>query len=161
VSVSLDDLAIARLRQFFRDRAPVSLGDTALIAGVAPAWILGEIERPEQVIAGGFIPWSEVVSIIQRTWTPADLDAALGGVKGFPKLLHVSLVQWRLPAYLLVALEHIVAGMRGDSPENETLTVEAYVARQLDLLLDMDIVKRLNNDSAFREAFEFPEPEES
>ncbi|HEX3067326.1 MAG TPA: hypothetical protein VHX14_02040 [Thermoanaerobaculia bacterium] len=61
----------------------------------------------------------------------------------------------------MIALEHTVAHLRGDSPENETLTVETYVARQLDLLLDMDIVKRLNNDPAFREAFEFPEPEES
>ncbi len=161
MGVPLDDLAIARVRRFFAGRSPVNLTDAASIARADPAWILGEIENPEQVVAGGLIPWSDVVSIIQRTWTPADLDAALGAIEGFPKLLRVSLVQWRLPAYLLIALEHTVAALRGDSPENDMLTVETYVARQLDLFLDMDMVKRLSSNSAFREAFEFPDHEES
>ncbi|MEA2239959.1 MAG: hypothetical protein QOC81_4683 [Thermoanaerobaculia bacterium] len=156
----VDDLAIARVRRFFIDRLPVSLADAAAITRSHTAWVLAEIENPERVVAGGLIPWSEVAAIVQRTWTPADLDAAAGTTAGFPALLRVSLVQWRLPAYLLIALERIVAETRGDSPEGDTLTVEAYVARQLDLLLDMDLAEGLCSDSAFREAFEFPDREE-
>jgi hypothetical protein len=161
VSVPFDDLAVARVRRFFCDRVPVSLSDAASIARADPAWVLAQIDSPERGFAGDAIPWPEVAAIVQRTWTPADLDAAVGTIEGFPKLLRVSLVHWRLPAYLLIALEHIVAALRGDSPENDTLTVESYVARQLDLLLDMDMVKRLSSDAAFREAFEFPDHEES
>ena len=161
MSVPLDDLALARVRKFFSDRVSVSLRDAAMIARSDPAWVLAQIENPERATAGDTIPWPEVAAIVQRTWTSADLDAAVGTIEGFPRLLRVSLVQWRLPAYLLIALEHVVAEMRGDSPENETLTVETYVARQLDLLLDMDMLKRLSSDAAFREAFEFPDREES
>ena len=160
MSAPLDDLAIARVRRFFIDRLPVSLADAAAIACADPAWVLAEIENPEGAVAGDLIPWSEVAAIVQRTWTPADLDAAVGTMTGFPALLRVSLVQWRIPAYLLIALDRIVAETRGDSPEGDTLTVEAYVARQLDLFLDMDLAARLCGDPAFRQAFEFPDHEE-
>ncbi len=156
----LDDLAVARVRQFFRERLPVSFRDAALIVRADPSWLLTQIENPERAVAGDPIPWTEVAALVQRTWTPADLDAAVGTIEGFPKLLRVSLVHWRIPAYLLIALEHIVAGMRADSPESATLTVESYVARLLDLFMDMDRVQRLCSDPAFREAFEFPDREE-
>jgi hypothetical protein len=155
----VDDLSIARVRRFFSDRLPVSLADAALIARCDPASVLAEIENPERAIAGDLIPWADVAAIVQRTWTPADLDAAAGTMAGFPVLLRVSLVQWRIPAYLLIALERIVAERRANSPEGGTLTVEAYVARQLDLFLDMDIAEELCRDPAFREAFEFPDDE--
>jgi hypothetical protein len=161
VSVSLDDLVLARVRQFFRDRVPVSLRDAAMITRSDAAWVLAQIENPERAAAGDAIPWPEVVAIVQRTWTPADLDAAAGTIDGFPTLLRMSLVHWRLPAYLVIALEHIVVEMRADSPEGETLTVESYVARLLDLFMDMDRVQRLCSDPAFRDAFEFPDREES
>ena len=161
MSVSLDDLVLARVRQFFRDRAPVSLANAAMIARSDPAWVLTQIENPERASAGDAIPWPEVAAIVQRTWTPADLDAAVGTVEGFPTLLRMSLVHWRLPAYLAIALERIVVEMRADSPEGETLTVESYVARLLDLFMDMDRVQGLCSDPAFREAFEFPDREES
>jgi hypothetical protein len=132
-----------------------------MIARSDPAWLLAQIENPERAVAGDAIPWPEVAAIIQRTWTPADLDAAVGTIEGFPTLLRVSLVQWRLPAYLVIALEHIVAGVRADSPEGEALTVEAYVARLLDFFMDMDRAQQLCSDPAFREAFEFPDREES
>ncbi len=157
----LDDLAVARVRQFFRDRAPVSLLDATMIVRSDPAWVLTQIENPERAAAGHAIPWPEVAAIVQRTWTPADLDAAVGEIEGFPKLLRVSVVHWRLPAYLVIALEQIVVEIRADSPEGETLTVESYVARLLDLFVDMDRVQGLCSDPAFREAFEFPDREES
>jgi len=132
-----------------------------MIARSDPAWVLTQIENRERVAAGDEIPWAEVAAIVQQTWTPADLDAAVGTVEGFPTLLRMSLVHWRLPAYLVIALEHIVVEMREDSPEGETLTVESYVARLLDLFMDMDRVQRLCSDPVFREAFEFPDREES
>ena len=160
MSVSLDDPAVARVRQFFRERVPVSLRDAAHITRSDPAWLLAQIENPERAVAGDPIPWPEVAAIVQRTWTPADLDAAVGVIEGFPKLLRMSLVHWRLPAYLVIALEHIVVEMRTDSPEGATLTVESYVARLLDLFMDMDRVQGLCSDPAFREAFEFPDRDE-
>jgi hypothetical protein len=161
VSVTVSELAIARVRRFFRDRLPVSLADAAAIACSDTQSVLAEIENPQRAVAGDLIPWSEVAAAVQRTWTPADLDAAVRGMANFPALLRVSVVQWRIPAYLLIALERLVAEARGDSPEGESLTVEAYVARQLDLFLDIDMAKRLCRDPAFREAFEFPDREES
>jgi hypothetical protein len=95
--------------------------------------------------------------LVRETLTPAELEELAGGTPAFPKLLRVSSVTWRLPAYLLIALEHLVAGERAADPMSPRLTVEAYVARHLELTLDPEVLARLCVEPAFRAAFRFPE----
>jgi hypothetical protein len=101
-----------------------------------------------------------MASLVRETFTPVELDAVADDVPGFPKLLRVSPVKWRLPAYLLIALDDAVAAERTLDPAASRLTVEALVARHLFTSLDSVIFDRLSNDPAFREAMDFPEEDE-
>ncbi|HSY51299.1 MAG TPA: hypothetical protein VLC46_21020 [Thermoanaerobaculia bacterium] len=148
----------ARLRRFFDDRREVSLREAAALLGRDPAWVIAQLDEvavphPEQGIQ-----WGEMAVLVRETLTPAELEALAGGSPGFPALLRVSSVTWRLPAYLLIALEHLVAGERAADPTTASrLTVEAYVARHLELTLDPEVLERLCAEPAFRAAFRFPE----
>jgi hypothetical protein len=106
------------------------------------------------------IPWVEVASLAREILTPAELEVIAGGTSVFPDLLGLSPVEWRLPAYLLIALEHAVVEERARDPEASRLTIEAFVARHLDLTLDPDIFIRLSSEPPFRKAFRFPDEDE-
>jgi hypothetical protein len=150
----------ARLRRFFSNCNPVSLPEAAALFGCDPGWLIAQLDpiavpHPEEGI-----PWAEMAVLVREIFTLAELDAVAGTMPGFPSLLRVSSVEWRLPTYLLIALEHLVADERAASAEASRLTVEAYVARQLSDLLDMDVFDRLSLDPAFRAARHFPEEDE-
>jgi len=147
----------ARLRRFFNDRSEVSIREAVALLGRDPAWIIAQLDQiavphPEQGI-----PWGEIAALVRETLTPEELEAAAGSAPAFPALLRVSSVEWKLPAYLLIAIEHLVANERAVNPLASRLTVEAYVARHLDLTLDSETLSRLSIESAFREAFHFPD----
>ena len=95
--------------------------------------------------------------LVLQVWTPAELDAAAGTAPEFPRLLRVAPVHWRIPAYLIAALEHLVASARASDPDAAGLTVEAYAARQLDLMLDPDDAKQWCAEPELREALRLPE----
>jgi len=147
----------SRLRRFFADRRPISLRDAGALLGldrsaIAESLDLVAVPEPERGI-----PWTEAAALVCQTLTPAELDALLGRTSAFPALLRVSRVEWRIPMYLMVALEHLVADERSTNPAARRLTVEACVARRLDLTLDSDLLARLCLEPAFRNAFHFPE----
>jgi hypothetical protein len=147
----------ARLRRFFRDRSQVSIREAVALLGRDPAWIIAQLDQIAVPHPEHGIPWVEIAALLRETLTPAELESAAGSAPAFPALLRVSSVVWRLPAYLLIALEHLVANERAVNPLASGLTVEAYVARQLNLMLDSEIFHRLSIEPAFREAFRFPD----
>ena len=147
----------AHLRAFFSHREPVSLADAEALLGRDRDWIASQIENPQAPEAGYRIPWQEVAMLVLQVWTPAELDASAGDAPGFPGLLRVSSVDWHIPLYLIKALEHLVMPARASRRDEAGPTVEAYVARLLDLMLDPDVAKQLCADREFREAFLFPE----
>ena len=147
----------AHLRRFFDDPRPVSVGEAAALFGCDSDGILAQLDEVAVPHPEDGIPWVEFAALVRQRLTPAELDTVAGGTPSFPALLRVSSVEWRLPAYLLVALEHLVAEERVLNPRASRLTVEAYVARHLDLMLEHDVFERLCVEPAFREAFHFPE----
>ena len=149
-----------RLRRFFDDRSHVSIREAVALLGCDPSWIIAQLDRIAVPDPENGIPWVELAALARETLTPAELDAVAGGAPAFPALLRVSSVEWRLPAYLLIALEHLVAKERALNPAAARLTVEAYVARHLDLMLDPEIFEHLCIEPAFRDAFHFPEEDE-
>jgi hypothetical protein len=150
----------ARLRRFFNDRSPVSLREAAALFGSDAAWIIAQLDDVAVPHPESGIPWSEIALLARETFTPVELDAVANSVPDFPPLLRVRSVKWRLPAYLLIALEDAVAAERALDPAASRLTVEAFVARHLSLTLDSEIFDRLCNDPAFDKAMNFPEEDE-
>jgi hypothetical protein len=146
----------ARLRRFFNDRSEVSIREAAALFGRDPAWIIAQLDQIAVPHPERGIPWGEIAVLVRETLTPVELGALAGSAPAFPALLRVSTVAWRLPAYLLIALEHLVASERAADPMS-SLTVEAYVARHLELTLDPEVLARLCIEPAFRAAFRFPE----
>jgi hypothetical protein len=151
----------ARLRRFFNDRSGVSLREASALLGRGQAGIIAQLDPIAVPHPERGIPWGEMAVLVRETLTPAELEALAGSSPAFPALLRVSSVAWRIPAYLLIALEHLVAAERAAdplaSPTSSRLTVEAYVARHLELTLDAEVLARLCVEPAFREAFRFPE----
>jgi hypothetical protein len=135
----------------------VSLREAAALLGRDPAWIIAQLDPIAVPHPERGIPWGEMAVLVRETLTPVELGALAGSTPAFPALLRVSPVAWRLPAYLLIALEHLVAGERAADPMSSRLTVEAYVARHLALTLDPEVLERLCVEPAFRAAFRFPE----
>ena len=138
----------------------MSISEAAALLGCDPAGVVAQLDTVAVPHAEHGIPWVEFAALVRQRLTPAELDTVAGGTPSFPALLRVSPVEWRLPAYLLIALEHLVAEERVLNPVASRLTVEAYVARHLDLMLEHEIFNRLCIDPAFREAFHFPEEDE-
>jgi hypothetical protein len=150
----------ARLRRFFGDRRPVSLAEAAALLDCEPGWITEQLDPVAVPHPEDGIPWVEMAILVRQIFTPTELDAVAGTMHAYPSLLRVSSVEWRLPVYLLIALEHLVADERALNVEASRLTVEAYVARHLADMLDMEVFDRLSNDPTFRAARQFPEDEE-
>jgi hypothetical protein len=150
----------ARLSRFFDDRKTVSLPEAAALFDCDPAWLIAQLDPVAVPNPQDGIPWTEIAVLVREFFTPAELDAVAGTMPGFPSLLRVSPVKWRLPAYLLIALEHLVADERARNGHASRLTVEAYVARQLSDILDTDVIDRLSVEPAFRAARYFPEDDE-
>jgi predicted DNA-binding transcriptional regulator AlpA len=153
-------LAWTHVRRFFTHRRAVTMDEAEAVLGLDRSWIAANVDSDEVPQPERGLPWNEVAALLRRVLTPAELDAALGGADDFPPLLRVTAVQWRIPLYLLVALEHLVAFERTADPAAARLTVEAFVARHLDITLDDDVFKRLSVDPGFHDAFEFPWGEE-
>jgi hypothetical protein len=68
-------------------------------------------------------------------------------------------VRWRIPLYLLAALERLTEDDRASDPTAAGRTVEATAVQRLELALDPGLVQALSRDPAFRRAFWFPEGE--
>jgi hypothetical protein len=151
-------LSLARLRRFLADRQPVTLGEAAHLLGCDASGVASEIgiDVPDR---GERIPWGDVVDLLRQMLTPEEFEAAAGNLDSFPELLRATPVVWSLPGYLLTALERAAAEERCRLGA-QRLTVEAYVAEQLERIVAPAIFIDLCRDPLFRKAFRFPEDDE-
>lgn len=149
-----------RLRRFFLERQPITVAQAEALICLDPAAVVEALDTLGVRTVDGCIPWSDAAELICQTLTPVEIHKLLRGTPGFPPLLLVQRVAWRIPAWLLLALENRVAEERTRDPAARRLTVEAFVARELQFILEPDPIQQLNVDAAFRAAAHFPEGEE-
>lgn len=154
-------LAAARLRRFFTDRRPVTLAEAAAVLRVDRDWITAQLDPLAAPEPDRAIPWSEIAALVREVLTPVELEAVLGDLTGFPPMLRVVQVRWRIPLYIVVALERRTKDDRASDPSAARRTIEATAVRSLelglDLALDSDLIRTLSRDPEFRRAVHFPE----
>lgn len=138
------------LIRFFVERPALPLHEAARLLGWRRSALLRHARGEGALLAGRRVAWSEVAFLLlnarPRAWLLEMLDAH---AVLLPAELHLTQVRWRLPLYLVRALEREAAA--------HTTPVEDYVANALHLAIDGETVAVLSRDPAFREAYEFPE----
>jgi hypothetical protein len=113
-------------------------------------------------LEGSRIAWGDVALAFEAAWPMAIKEELVREMDGYPSLLRALPVTWRLPAYLVMALEQQVARVRLNDPMRTHLlsAVEAYASEELRLVIDEQTVAELSESRAFREAYDYPEEPE-
>jgi len=144
------------LQRFFKERRPCSIAEAADIVGYSEAWVRKRAEIEGIDLAGGFVPWEDVMLWFLRAWPLALVEDSVPR-DTLPALLRTTTVTWRLPRYLVQALDRQTQLESARSNDRHALTVEQYVAEQLHLVIDDDTVAAMNDDGAFMDAWLFPD----
>ena len=147
------------LLRFFRERRPCSIAEAADLVGYSEAWVRGRAEAEGVDLSAGVVPWEDVMLWFLRVWPlPLVEDAVPRETAAeLPALLRTESVTWRLPSYLVRALERQIELEARRSNDRHALTVEQFVAEQLHLVIDDDTVAAMHDDRAFLEAWLFPD----
>jgi hypothetical protein len=147
------------LQRFFQERRPCSIAETAELLGYSPGWVRQRAETDGIDLAGGTVPWEDVMLWFLRAWPLALVEDAVPRetLAELPALLRTTTVTWRLPRYLVRALSRQIELESARSNDRHALTIEQFVAEQLHLAVDDDTLAALGNDSAFMEAWLFPD----
>lgn len=147
------------LQRFFRERRACSIAEAAEIVGYSEAWVRGRAAAEGVELSAGVVPWEDVMLWFLRAWPlPLVEDSVPREVLAeLPPLLGTTTVTWRLPRYLVRALERQIELESARSNDRHTLTVEQFVAEQLHLVIDDDTVAAMNDDGGFMEAWLFPD----
>jgi hypothetical protein len=144
------------LIQFFVERPALPLSEAAELLGWQPSELLAEIRGEEAVLSGNRIAWNEVAYWLLRRSPRAWLLESLGAHAALiPAELHLTEVKWRLPVYVVRAIERQAAVERRGRTDRH-VTAEDYVADALDLAIDDDTVATFRDDAAFRDAYDYP-----
>ena len=144
------------LQRFFRERRPCSIAEAADLLGTTEASVRHRAAVDGIDLAAGTIPWEDVMLWFLRAW-PLTLIEDSAPLAHLPALLRTTTVTWRLPQYLVRALDRQTQLEMARSPDRHALTVEQYVAEQLHLVIEDDTVAALRDDGAFMEAWLFPD----
>jgi len=147
------------LQRFFRERRPCSIAEAADLVGYSAAWVRRRAEIDGVDLSAGLVPWDHVMLWFLRAWPLPLVEDSVPHetLAELPALLRTASVTWRLPRYLLRALDRQIDLEASRSNDRQALTVEQYVAEQLHLAIDDDTVASLNDDSGFMEAWLFPD----
>jgi hypothetical protein len=147
------------LQRFFRERRPCSIAEAAELLGYSPGWVRRRAEADGIDLAGGAVPWEDVMLWFLRAWPLALVEDAVPRetLAELPTLLRTTTVTWRLPRYLVRALGRQIELESARSNDRQALTIEQFVAEQLHLVVDDDTVAALRDDGAFMEAWLFPD----
>jgi len=149
----------AVLQRFFRERRPCSIAEAADLVGYSAAWVRRRAEIDGIDLAAGLVPWDHVMLWFLRAWPLPLVEDSVPRetLAELPALLRTATVTWRLPRYLLRALDRQIDLETSRSNDRQALTVEQYVAEQLHLAIDDDTVASMADDSGFMEAWLFPD----
>jgi len=144
------------LQRFFKERRPCSIAEAADVVGYSEAWVRARAAADGIDLADGVLPWEDVMLWFLRAW-PLPLVEDSVPRETLPARLRTTTVTWRLPRYLVDALDRQTDLERARSNDCHALTVEQYVAEQLHLVIDDDTVAAMNDDRGFMEAWLFPD----
>jgi len=147
------------LQRFFRERRPCSIAEAADLVGFSEFWVRKRAEIDGIKLSGGVLPWEDVMLWFLRAWplTLVEDSVPRETLAFLPALLRTTTVTWRLPRYLVRALDRQTELESARSNDRHALTVEQYVAEQLHLVIDDDTVAEMHDDSGFMEAWLFPD----
>lgn len=144
------------LQRFFKERRPCSIAEAADVVGYSEAWVRARAAADGIDLTDGVLPWEDVMLWFLRAW-PLPLVEDSVPRETLPARLRTTTVTWRLPRYLVDALDRQTELERARSNDCHALTVEQYVAEQLHLVIDDDTVAAMNDDRGFMEAWLFPD----
>ena len=147
------------LQRFFRERRACSIAEAADIVGYSAAWVRKRAAVDGIDLTSGLLPWEDVMLWFLRAWPLPLVEDSVPPetLAHLPALLRTTTVTWRLPRYLVHALDRQTELDSVRSNDRHVLTVEQYVAEQLHLAIDDDTVAAMNDDSGFMEAWLFPD----
>lgn len=157
------------LAAFFRmdQRRRVRVSVLARLLG-APAEQVREVLRTEGVpLRFDSVEWGEAAGYLFDAWPRAQIIDAVGPdvASVIPPGFHPAPVQWRIPLFILRAIEHQAALMRANDPRVNAAAVpghfispavEDYIADILFSEIQLTTVADLATDPAFLDAYHFP-----
>jgi hypothetical protein len=146
------------LIHFFADRGPVPLEVAAQLLGFPTEWVRARAAAEAMLLPGEKVAWEDVMHWFLHAWPREAVIARLApDADGLlPAGLHLRTVQWRLPAYLVAAIEAQAALDAGRRRDRHDASVETYLAEQLHNIIDDATVAALAGDEEFLAAFHFP-----
>lgn len=149
----------AILQRFFRERRACSIAEAADIVGYSEAWVRRRAAVDGIDLSAGVVPWEDVMLWFLRAWPLPLVEDSVPRetLAELPDLLRTTTVTWRLPRYLVQALDRQTELESARSNDRHALTVEQYVAEQLHLVIDDDTVAAMKDDGGFMEAWLFPD----
>jgi len=149
------------LIRFFTERRDLSVPEAARLLGWPPRALLSRVREEAALLPDSRIAWADVAFWLLQAWPRAQLLGILGKQASLiPPDLHLTEVRWRLPLYVVRALELQAALQRTSSLDVRSTDIADYVADELHLLIEPETVETLQHDPAFRAAYDYPEGED-
>jgi hypothetical protein len=147
------------LIRFFSERAPLSVGEVAVLVGFSRAWVQRKAADEGVDLSCDTIAWDDAMLWFLRAWPLTVIEDALPpNARGLlPRSLRTQPVTWRLPRYLVQALGVQVGIEAARARDAHDLSVEQFVSETLHAVIDDETVAELHGDAEFRDAFFFPE----
>lgn len=144
------------LIHFLAERPALPLHDAARLLGWSSRQLVQNLRPERAFLPDGRVVWSEVAYLLLEVWPRALLLRELGDrAVLIPRELHLRPVSWKLPIYLVRAMEVQAVLAREEGVHGES--VEDHVAKGLHLLLDDETIAFFRNDAEFLAAYEYPD----
>jgi len=145
------------LIRFFVERTALRVNEAANLLGCLPSALRFEARGEGALLPGDRIAWEEMAFRLLQAWPRAWLLETLSVYSRFiPSELHLTEVKWRLPLYIVRALERQAALERRRRSDMQNTTVDDCVADALHLAIDDETLATFREDGAFLEAFDYP-----
>jgi hypothetical protein len=145
------------LIRFFDDRRAVPLDLAAHLLGFFTQWVRARAASDAMLLPGEKVPWEDVMHCFLHVWPRDAVSACLTPDADvlLPEGLHLRTVQWRLPAYLVAAIEAQAALDTRREHDRHDASVGPYLAEQLHNIIEDSTVAGLAGDADFLTAFHF------
>jgi len=136
----------------------VPLAAAAQLLGFSTEWVRARAAADAMLLPGEKVPWEDVMLWFLHAWPRDAVIARLEPDAGLllPAGLHLRTVEWRLPAYLVAAIEAQAGLDARRHRDRHDASVGTYLAEQLHNLIDHATVAALAGDEEFLTAFHFP-----
>jgi hypothetical protein len=144
------------ITRFLRNHRNVSVPETARLLRFPDERIRARALREAELLDGDRLSWDTAALWLLEAWPLSTLAEIVRGDPGLlPEQLLPIAVSWRIPAYVVRAMETqtMLAAATGEMERRE---VEDYVASVLDWHIEDPARFLLSHDAGFREAFDFP-----